>query len=162
MALVEALSKTLLEWEWAAPTLAILLEVAAFPNDRQIRNGVDELVRDEKIKEPIENFTRGVLAIYGLAPTLVAVLATMTSLYRDSTVLMGTLLALIFAIVVLIAVFGGRRFHELTDGPVISIRGINHELTSWPWVRIISWVIRFVNLCLIVLIFWHGACSSQH
>lgn len=161
MALIDALWKTFLEWEWAAPALAIVLEKAAFPNDRQIRNGVEGLVKDDNIKEPIENFTRGAMALYGLAPTLVAVLATMTSLYKDSTVLMGTSLVIIFTIVVLMGLLGGRRFEELTDGPIISIRGSDHELKNWPWIRIISWIIRVINLGLIVMIFWHGFHSPH-
>jgi hypothetical protein len=146
--------------ECLAPLFAILLEAKPFPGDRQIKKEAKEFIANEQISgnhasTHLERFTKGTLSLASVVPTFIAMIATIATFHDIRSILL-VVTAVLFGIFMLNALVGGRTLDGLNDDAVISFFGREHIFNGFPWTKLISWSIRFVNLGLVIAILAHA------
>lgn len=164
-------------WDLAPPAIAALLEILPFPSDRYLRGTAKALAGDaliapclsdgakqdgdlkNRLIEKITSACSGSVGVYSVAPTFIAVFASVETL-KDGAMLTGCWLVIVVMIIIFLFVFAGRPLYEQAN-----------TMRSFPLGRgkrfvvtyrlFISICIVVLNFCMIGILYFHKDASAQ-
>lgn len=150
--------------ELAPPFFALFIELISFPKDRFLEHAAERLLDDEEVEpyvikdrpgethirhrltSKIADTCRGSVCFYSIAPTLIAVVATLETLKSEWWVIAG-LIYTIAMIVFFVSLFTGQPLHEMED----DVSWIRFYPISYA--QLVRYWIILTNASLIVILF---------
>ncbi|MBN3807832.1 hypothetical protein [Paraburkholderia sp. Ac-20347] len=153
--------------ELAPPLFALLLELVSFPRDYYLASVAEKLLDDpdvspyvvkdqpgvpeessirKRLKDSVAEACRGSICVYSVAPTLIAVVATLVTLRTLTWVIIG-LFYTVGMIIFFLAFFTGQAVHEMENEMTWPV---NARITNAQFIR--YWII-LTNLALAAIIF---------
>jgi len=152
--------------ELAPPFFALFIELLSFPKDKLLEHAAGRLLDDvevnpyvtkdtpgeslirKRLTSKIADTCRGAVCFYSIAPTLIAVFATLETLESERWVI-GGLIYIIAMIVFFVNLFSGQPFHEMEDDVSwIRIRSISYA-------QLVRYWIIFTNAALMMILVYY-------